>query len=103
MLKLVSWLCQHKRSIDRNVVDGTIKTIESTSQKLSTQVRRLTTGSARDYIMMAALGVLVIYLLLEVMILNVDYLSMMVILPILASIFPLILTSRLNPAAACKV
>jgi hypothetical protein len=34
--------------------------------------------------------------------LNVDYLSMMVILPILASIFLLILTSRLNPAARVK-
>ncbi|MED5496114.1 MAG: hypothetical protein VX872_00985, partial [Candidatus Thermoplasmatota archaeon] len=33
---------------------------------------------------------------------NVDYLSMMVILPILASIFLLILTSRLNPAARAK-
>ena len=33
---------------------------------------------------------------------NVDYLSMMVILPILASIFLLILTSRLNAAARAK-
>ena len=33
---------------------------------------------------------------------NIDYLSMMVILPILASIFLLILTSRLNPAARAK-
>ena len=33
---------------------------------------------------------------------KVDYLSMMVILPILASIFLLILTSRLNPAARAK-
>ena len=68
MLKLVAGFANISAAFDRNVVDGTIKTIESTSQKLSTQVRRLTTGSARDYIMMAALGVLVIYLLLEVMI-----------------------------------
>ena len=68
MLKLVVGFANISAAFDRNVVDGTIKTIESTSQKISTQVRRLTTGSARDYIMMAALGVLVIYLLLGVMI-----------------------------------
>ena len=68
MLKLVAGFANISAAFDKNVVDGTIKTIESTSQKLSTQVRRLTTGSARDYIMMAALGVLVIYLMLEVMI-----------------------------------
>ena len=68
MLKLVAGFANVSAAFDRKVVDGTIKTIESTSQKLSTQIRRLTTGSARDYIMMAALGVLVIYLLLEVMI-----------------------------------
>ena len=68
MLKLVAGFANVSAAFDRKVVDGTIKTIESTSQKLSTQVRRLTTGSARDYIMMAALGVLVIYLMLEVMI-----------------------------------
>ena len=68
MLKLVAGFANISAAFDKNVVDGTIKTIESTSQKLSTQVRRLTTGSARDYIMMAALGVLVIYLMLGVMI-----------------------------------
>jgi len=68
MLKLVAGFANVSAAFDRKVVDGTIKTIESTSQKLSTQVRRLTTGSARDYIMMAALGVLVIYLLLGVMV-----------------------------------
>ena len=68
MLKIVAGFANVSAAFDRKVVDGTIKTIESTSQKLSTQIRRLTTGSARDYIMMAALGVLVIYLLLEVMI-----------------------------------
>ena len=68
MLKLVVGFANISAAFDRNVVDGTIKTVESTSQRLSTQIRRLTTGSARDYIMMAALGVLVIYSLLEVMI-----------------------------------
>ena len=68
MLKLVVGFANISAAFDRNVVDGTIKTVESTSQRLSTQIRRLTTGSARDYIMMAALGVLVIYLLLGVMI-----------------------------------
>ena len=68
MLKLVVGFANISAAFDRNVVDGTIKTVESTSQRLSTQIRRLTTGSARDYIMMAALGVLVIYSLLGVMI-----------------------------------
>ena len=68
MLKLGVGFANISAAFDRNVVDGTIKTVESTSQRLSTQIRRLTTGSARDYIMMAALGVLVIYSLLGVMI-----------------------------------
>ena len=68
MLKLVVGFANISAAFDRNVVDGTIKTVESTSQRLSTQIRRLTTGSARDYIMMAALGVLIIYSLLGVMI-----------------------------------
>ena len=49
---------------DRRVVDGAIKGIESGSQATSKQVRSLTTGSARDYIMMAALGTLLIALVL---------------------------------------
>ena len=68
MLKLVAGFAVLSATFDRKVIDGTIKTIERSSQKISLSVRKLTTGSARDYIMMAALGVLVIYAMLEVMI-----------------------------------
>jgi NADH-quinone oxidoreductase subunit L len=68
MLKIVAGFAVLCAIFDRKVIDGTIKTIESSSQKISLSVRKLTTGSARDYIMMAALGVLVIYAMLEVMI-----------------------------------
>ena len=67
MLKLVAGFAVLSATFDRKVIDGTIKTIERSSQKISLSVRKLTTGSARDYIMMAALGVLVIYAMLEVM------------------------------------
>ena len=39
---------------DKKGIDGVIKGIESGSQSTSTWVRKLTTGSARDYIMMVA-------------------------------------------------
>ena len=67
MLKIVAGFAVLSATFDRKVIDGTIKTIERSSQKISLSVRKLTTGSARDYIMMAALGVLVIYGMLEVM------------------------------------
>ncbi len=41
---------------DKKAIDGVIKGIESGSQSASTWIRKLTTGSARDYIMMVALG-----------------------------------------------
>ena len=41
---------------DKKAIDGVIKGIESGSQTTSTWIRKLTTGSARDYIMMVALG-----------------------------------------------
>ena len=46
------------------MIDGTIKTIERTSQQLSTKIRSLTTGSARDYILMAAVGTLALFALI---------------------------------------
>ena len=48
---------------DRQVVDGILirKGIEEGTQATSTIVRRMTTGSARDYIMMAAVGTLVLF------------------------------------------
>ena len=49
---------------DKHVIDGAIKGIEFGSQESSNVIRRLTTGSARDYIMMAALGTLAIFLLI---------------------------------------
>jgi len=49
---------------DKNVIDGVIKQIESNSASGSVQVRRITTGSARDYILMAAVGMLSIFALL---------------------------------------
>jgi len=49
---------------DKNVVDGVIKQIESNSVLGSVQIRRITTGSARDYILMAAVGALTIFALI---------------------------------------
>ena len=49
---------------DRNVIDGLVKQIERRSVSGSVQVRRLTTGSARDYILMATVGMLSIIALL---------------------------------------
>jgi len=48
---------------DRNVIDGVIKQIESNSVSGSLQVRALTTGNARDYILMTAVGMLSIIVL----------------------------------------
>ncbi|MGB1549591.1 MAG: NADH-quinone oxidoreductase subunit L [Candidatus Poseidoniaceae archaeon] len=64
MLKIVVGFAYISARFDKNVIDGAIKTIESTSQAASTRLRALTTGSARDYIMMAALGTLAIFLLI---------------------------------------
>lgn len=64
MLKIVAGFANITAMIDRVVIDGTIKMIESTSQAASQKVRLITTGSARDYIMMVALGTLGIALLL---------------------------------------
>ena len=43
---------------DKRVIDGAIKGIEWGSQSISGEVRKLTTGSARDYILMAVVGTL---------------------------------------------
>ena len=64
MLKIVVGFANISAIFDTKVIDGVIKTIETTSQEASRKVRSLTTGSARDYIMMAALGTLVIFMLL---------------------------------------
>ncbi len=49
---------------DQNVIDGVIKQIASKSAFGSVQIRRVTTGSARDYILMAAVGMLSIFALI---------------------------------------
>ena len=64
MLKIVVGFARIAAIFDSKVIDGVIKTIETTSQEASRKVRSLTTGSARDYIMMAALGTLAIFMLL---------------------------------------
>ena len=49
---------------DRTIIDGLIKQVESKSVSSSLQVRSITTGSARDYILMAAVGMLSIFVLI---------------------------------------
>ena len=63
MLKIVAGFSTKAAETDADVIDGTIKTIESGSQSLSTVVRSLTTGSARDYILMVSVGMLAIFML----------------------------------------
>ena len=58
MLKIVAAFSNKAAQADASVIDGTVKTIERTSQDISTKLRALTTGSARDYILMAAVGTL---------------------------------------------
>ena len=64
MMKIVVGFANLSAIFDSKFIDGVIKSIESTSQEVSRRVRALTTGSARDYIMMTALGTLVIFILL---------------------------------------
>ncbi len=49
---------------DANIIDGVVKQIESNSVFSSVQIRRITTGNARDYILMAAVGALCIFALI---------------------------------------
>tara|TARA_B100000287_G_scaffold330817_1_gene315556 strand:- start:260 stop:553 length:294 start_codon:yes stop_codon:yes gene_type:complete len=52
---------------DRKIIDGIVKGIEKGSQASSERIRLLTTGSARDYILYAAVGALsIIFLLMGV-------------------------------------
>ncbi len=64
MLKLVVPFALAAAWFDKRIIDGAIKGIESGSQEASKGIRQLTTGSARDYIMMAALGTLALFLLI---------------------------------------
>ena len=49
---------------DRIIIDGIIKQVESISVSSSIQIRKITTGSARDYILMAAVGMISIFILI---------------------------------------
>ena len=49
---------------DKNVIDGAIKGIEWGSQKISRDVRKLTTGRASDYIMVVVIGTFSVLVLL---------------------------------------
>jgi len=49
---------------DTHVIDGAIKGIEYGSQKISRDVRKVTTGSASDYILVAVIGMFSILVLL---------------------------------------
>jgi NADH:ubiquinone oxidoreductase subunit 5 (subunit L)/multisubunit Na+/H+ antiporter MnhA subunit len=52
---------------DRKIIDGIVKAIERGSQTSSEKIRLLTTGSARDYILYAAVGALsIIFILMGV-------------------------------------
>jgi len=64
MLKIVAAFLFKAAHADSKFIDGAIKTIESTSQSASTSLRKLTTGSARDYILMAAVGTLMLFALI---------------------------------------
>jgi hypothetical protein len=64
MVNIVAGFSNKVAEADTEVIYGTIKAIESGSQSLSSIVRSLTTGSARDYILMVAVGTLAISLLI---------------------------------------
>ena len=64
MLKIVAGFSDKSAETDKNVVDGVIKKIETGTQSISKVVRSMTTGSARDYILMVAVGTLAIFFLL---------------------------------------
>ena len=64
MVNIVAGFSNKVAEADTEVIDGTIKAIETGSQSLSTVVRSWTTGSARDYILMVAVGTLALFLLI---------------------------------------
>ena len=64
MINIVAGFSNKVAETDAEVIDGTVKAIESGSQSISTIVRSMTTGSARDYILMIAVGTLAIFLLI---------------------------------------
>jgi NADH:ubiquinone oxidoreductase subunit 5 (subunit L)/multisubunit Na+/H+ antiporter MnhA subunit len=61
MVKIVAGFSNKVAEADTKIIDGAVKQIEDKSQKISTIVRSLTTGSARDYILWVAIGTLLIF------------------------------------------
>ena len=57
MAKFSAWF-------EANVIDGIVKLVERTSIQGSHWIRTDTTGSTRDYILMAAVGALSIFILI---------------------------------------
>jgi len=49
---------------DRRAVDGVVKQVESKSIAASHWIRKFTTGSARDYIAMASIGIISIFIII---------------------------------------
>ena len=64
MLKIVAAFSNKSAEVDSSVIDGTIKGIETGSQSLSKFIGSMTTGSARDYILMISVGTLAIFFFL---------------------------------------
>ena len=63
MLKIVAAFSNKSAEVDSKVIDGAVKN-NNCLQSLSSIVRSLTTGSARDYILMVSVGTLAIFFLL---------------------------------------
>ena len=61
--KTVIPLSRFSAWFDKNIIDGIVKLIESRSIFSSLQIRKITTGKARDYILMTAVGMLSIFIL----------------------------------------
>ena len=64
MLKIVAGFSDKSAETDKEVIDGVVKKVETGTQSISRIIRSLTTGSARDYILMVSVGTLAIFFLI---------------------------------------
>ena len=64
MLKIVAGFSDKSAEADKEVIDGVVKKVETGTQSISRIIRSLTTGSARDYILMISVGTLAIFFLI---------------------------------------
>ena len=62
--KTIAPMARFSAWFDANVIDGIVKLVERTSIQGSHWIRTYTTGSTRDYILMAAVGTLSIFILI---------------------------------------